>query len=325
MRNDRGIQQAVETHARDVDDKLRHHRNVVDRAQQLQAQKDALYEVESSLKRASFGDPFLFEDDVPPDPELAIILHRQSTEMRNGITQTTRKLREEKELATVHMAGWDAHVASCQSEPYNINEYESVNAEDEDTKFDKHLADLLALHQAHAANLAEYHSYLLSSLAAASDDDAAAKNFLEAIAEDIREDVISARHVENAANQWRAAKKTRSQEGAVRYRDKDEFRNACYGPSVFDRRTSAVVDHFMNLTRPTSHTYAPTVRTSTHRAPARTRRAHAGHGATAKAGDDGDGGDGGDGEPPRPRTSNPPTPPLHHSLTTHSLIAGGAQ
>ena len=61
-----------------------------------------------------------------------------------------------------------------------------------------------------------------------------------------------------------------------------------------------------------------------HRAPARTRRAHAGHGATAKSGDDGDG-DGGDGETPRPRTANSPTPPLHHNLTTHPLIAGGAQ
>jgi hypothetical protein len=64
-----------------------------------------------------------------------------------------------------------------------------------------------------------------------------------------------------------------------------------------------------------------------HRAPARTRRAHAGHGASAKSGDDGDGGDG-DGEPPRPQlTARVPAPPLHlfNSLTTHSLIAGGAQ
>ena len=64
-------------------------------------------------------------------------------------------------------------------------------------------------------------------------------------------------------------------------------------------------------------------RTTTRRPPIRARRAHAGHGATAKSGDDGDG-DGGDGEPPRPRSARSPTPPLHHSLT-HSLIAGGAQ
>ncbi|WP_428946896.1 hypothetical protein ACQUQQ_08750 [Acidithiobacillus ferrooxidans] len=59
------------------------------------------------------------------------------------------------------------------------------------------------------------------------------------------------------------------------------------------------------------------------RATTRTGRASSGqHGSSHKSGDDGDGD--GDGEPPRHRTSNPPTPPLHHSLT-HSLNAGGAQ
>jgi hypothetical protein len=44
--------------------------------------------------------------------------------------------------------------------------------------------------------------------------------------------------------------------------------------------------------------------------------------APKKAGDDGDGGDG---ETPRPRSAHSPTPPLRHSLTTHSLVfAGGA-
>ena len=59
------------------------------------------------------------------------------------------------------------------------------------------------------------------------------------------------------------------------------------------------------------------------RAPHRTRRASAGHGAAIKPGDDGDGGDG---EPPRHRSFHTPTPQLYliNSLT-HSLISvGGA-
>ncbi|OCB03088.1 hypothetical protein BBC27_09570 [Acidithiobacillus ferrivorans] len=66
---------------------------------------------------------------------------------------------------------------------------------------------------------------------------------------------------------------------------------------------------------------ARATRTTARAAPHRARRAHAGHGATAKAGDDGDG----DGEPPRPQSLRTPTPPLRLSLATHSLIAGGAQ
>ena len=65
---------------------------------------------------------------------------------------------------------------------------------------------------------------------------------------------------------------------------------------------------------------------ATRRTPIRARRASAGHGATAKAGDDGDGGD--DGEPHRPRpTARVPAPQLYllNNLTTHPLIAGGAQ
>lgn len=67
---------------------------------------------------------------------------------------------------------------------------------------------------------------------------------------------------------------------------------------------------------------AATKMRAVHRAPHRARRATAGHGAAAKAGDDGDG----DGEPPRPRSFRTSTPSLHSSLLAHSLIfAGGAQ
>ncbi len=327
MRNDRGIQQAVETHARDVNQKRLRHINVVILVKQLQAQSALLQETMYSLERAACGT--LLGEQPDTDPDYVRSLRQQVATIKEEIALTKKSLSEAEERATVRLQGWDAHVASCLSVPgadAHVDDEDEENDQESDAeKFERDPATLIIMHQAHADVLAEYYDEMELLLIAMQKGDDAARKKLAAIVDDLHRKMITGEHVENAANRWRAA--IRTSQAAVRLKDENAFRYTCYGPSLFDRRPSAVVDHFMNLhLHPIAHAAHPnTARASTHRAPARTRRAHAGHGATAKSGDDGDG-DGGDGEPPRPRTSNAPTLPLHHSLTTHSLIfAGGAQ
>lgn len=309
MKNDRGMQQAVEIHARDVDAKLRRHRNVVNLAQQLQAQRNTLHEAEHSLELAECGT---WDCAVLPDPDRALSLGRQAAELRGEIAQTEKSLWEEKKLATVRLAGWDVHVASCLAEPLPLPDVDAGDEEADDTK----LGTLVIMHQAHADSLVEYHDFLLASIVAAGAGDMAAGKALAAIRTDIDRGTISAEHVENAANLWRAARKTREETGFLG----DEFRDACCGPSLFDRRPSAVIDHFMSLGVHTFRDPAAVAVRASHRTPHRARRTSAGHGAASKAGDDGDGGDG---EPPRPRSrlSFPFTHHLAYSSSSSSAFS----
>ena len=105
----------------------------------------------------------------------------------------------------------------------------------------------------------------------------------------------------------------------------DVILSSCYGLSYYfadaNFQPSSVVKPFIFRRRRVSMPHkTPLPR---NRVPVVRRRST--HGSAIKSGDDGDGDGDGDGEPPRPRSPHSPTPPLHHSLTHHSLISWGAQ